>query len=147
MPQLVQQPSIIPPPGQNPKLIEEYVGKVATGKEAVSIARTAILRSWRAKRRRGISMFPSGRPMMMTRCVCGHSSIIHSGRFRRAIEHGRQARRRCATDERNRWCSAVRIRGTRAVGSFVLGSAPFDCADSTGSTGARSNSCGSPYGR
>ncbi len=46
MPQLVQQPSIIPPPGRNPKLIEEYVGTVATGKEAVSIARSVCPPGW-----------------------------------------------------------------------------------------------------
>ena len=46
MPQLVPQPSIIPPPGQNPKLIEEYAGRVATGNEAVSIARIVCPAGW-----------------------------------------------------------------------------------------------------
>jgi mannose-6-phosphate isomerase-like protein (cupin superfamily) len=46
MPQLVENPTIIPPPGRNHKLIEEYVGRVATGKEAVSIARIVCPPGW-----------------------------------------------------------------------------------------------------
>ncbi len=36
---LITQPSIIPPVGIKPKLIEEYAGRVATKTEIVSIAR------------------------------------------------------------------------------------------------------------
>ena len=46
MPQLVEQPSIIPPAGQNPKLIEEYSGRVATKTDAVSIARIVCPPGW-----------------------------------------------------------------------------------------------------
>jgi mannose-6-phosphate isomerase-like protein (cupin superfamily) len=46
MPQLIQRPAIIPPPGRNPKLIQEYVGRVATGKAAISIARIVCPPGW-----------------------------------------------------------------------------------------------------
>jgi len=46
MPQLVEKPSIIPPAGKNPKLIEEYTGRVATKTEDVSIARIACPPGW-----------------------------------------------------------------------------------------------------
>jgi len=39
MPTLSTQPSIIPPAGTKPKLIEKYVGRVATQEDTVSIAR------------------------------------------------------------------------------------------------------------
>ena len=46
MPQLVPKPSVIPPPGRNPKLIEEYVGRVATQSEVVSVARIVCPPGW-----------------------------------------------------------------------------------------------------
>lgn len=46
MPDLIEQPSVIPPAGQNPKLIEEYSGRVATQTEAVSIARIVCPPGW-----------------------------------------------------------------------------------------------------
>ena len=46
MPQLIEQPHIIPPPGPNPKLIEEYVGRVSTHDETVSIARIVCPPGW-----------------------------------------------------------------------------------------------------
>lgn len=46
MPQLVEKPVIIPPPGKNPKVIEEYMGRVATRKEEVSIARIVCPPGW-----------------------------------------------------------------------------------------------------
>ncbi len=46
MPTLLTQPSIIPPAGTKPKLIEEYTGRVATKNEAVSIARIVCPAGW-----------------------------------------------------------------------------------------------------
>lgn len=46
MPQLIQQPSVIPPAGTNPKLIEEYAGRVATKNDTVSIARIVCPPGW-----------------------------------------------------------------------------------------------------
>ena len=46
MPQFVEQPSVIPPPGKNPKLIEEYAGRVATKTNDVSIARIVCPPGW-----------------------------------------------------------------------------------------------------
>ena len=46
MPQLVEQPSIIPPAGQHSKLIEEYSGRVATKTDHVSIARIVCPPGW-----------------------------------------------------------------------------------------------------
>ncbi len=46
MPTLLTQPSIIPPAGTKPKLIEEYAGRVATNNEAVSIARIVCPPGW-----------------------------------------------------------------------------------------------------
>ena len=46
MPTLTTQPSIIPPIGSKPKLIEEYVGRVATRSNTVSIARIVCPPGW-----------------------------------------------------------------------------------------------------
>jgi mannose-6-phosphate isomerase-like protein (cupin superfamily) len=46
MPTLITQPSIIPPVGIKPKLIEEYAGRVATENETVSIARIVCPPGW-----------------------------------------------------------------------------------------------------
>ena len=46
MPTLTTQPSIIPPAGTKPKLIEEYVGRVATQDGTVSIARIVCSPGW-----------------------------------------------------------------------------------------------------
>ena len=46
MPRLVEEPCVIPPSGKNPKLIEEYAGRVATGHEAASIARIVCPSGW-----------------------------------------------------------------------------------------------------
>jgi len=46
MPTLITQPSIIPPVGIKPKLIEEYAGRVATKNETVSIARIVCSPGW-----------------------------------------------------------------------------------------------------
>ncbi len=46
MPHLVEEPCVIPPAGKNPKLIEEYAGRVATGDQAVSIARIVCPPGW-----------------------------------------------------------------------------------------------------
>jgi mannose-6-phosphate isomerase-like protein (cupin superfamily) len=46
LPQLIEQPCVIPPAGQNPKLIEEYSGRVATKTDAVSIARIVCPPGW-----------------------------------------------------------------------------------------------------
>ncbi len=46
MPTLTAQPSIVPPVGTKPKLIEEYAGRVSTGTEAVSIARIVCPPGW-----------------------------------------------------------------------------------------------------
>jgi len=46
MPQLVEQPCVIPPAGEHPKLIEEYAGRVATNTEDVSVARIVCPPGW-----------------------------------------------------------------------------------------------------
>ena len=46
MPKLVEEPCVIPPAGKNPKLIEEYTGRVATGDGVVSIARIVCPAGW-----------------------------------------------------------------------------------------------------
>ena len=46
MPTLTTQPSIIPPVGSKPKLIEEYAGRVATKNGTVSIARIVCPPGW-----------------------------------------------------------------------------------------------------
>ena len=46
MPRLVQHPSIITPLGSKPKLIQEYVGRVATQNDRVSIARIECPPGW-----------------------------------------------------------------------------------------------------
>jgi len=46
MPTLITQPSIIPPTGTKPKLIEEYVGRIATQDDTVSIARIVCPPGW-----------------------------------------------------------------------------------------------------
>jgi mannose-6-phosphate isomerase-like protein (cupin superfamily) len=46
MPTLITQPSIIPPVGIKPKLIEEYTGRVATKNAIVSIARIVCPPGW-----------------------------------------------------------------------------------------------------
>ncbi|NKB80355.1 MAG: cupin [Nitrospirales bacterium] len=46
MPHLIEQPSIITPLGRKPKLIEEYVGKISTQNDAVSIARIVCPPGW-----------------------------------------------------------------------------------------------------
>ncbi|GJL66941.1 MAG: hypothetical protein NPIRA05_19120 [Nitrospirales bacterium] len=46
MPKLVEQPCVIPPVGQNPKLIEEYAGRVATGSDTMSLARIVCPAGW-----------------------------------------------------------------------------------------------------
>jgi len=46
MPTFITQPSIIPPVGLKPKLIEEYAGRVATKNETVSIARIIYPLGW-----------------------------------------------------------------------------------------------------
>ncbi len=46
MPTLITQPSIIPPIGTHPKLIEEYVGRVASHDSRVSIARIVCPSGW-----------------------------------------------------------------------------------------------------
>ncbi len=46
MPELIEHPSVIPPPGGNPKLIEGYSGRVATNTDEVSIARIVCPPGW-----------------------------------------------------------------------------------------------------
>ena len=46
MPKFVEQPCVIPPAGINPKLIEEYAGRVATASETMSIARIVCPPGW-----------------------------------------------------------------------------------------------------
>jgi mannose-6-phosphate isomerase-like protein (cupin superfamily) len=47
MPKLVDAPSLIPPVGNKPKWIEEYVGRVNSGNEEVSVARMRSPEGWR----------------------------------------------------------------------------------------------------
>ena len=49
MPTFTAQPTIIPPIGTKPKLIEEYAGRVATGNTAVSVARIVCPAGWAEK--------------------------------------------------------------------------------------------------
>ncbi len=46
MPTLVAAPVVVPAAGTRPKLIEEYVGRVATGTSSVSIARMRSPAGW-----------------------------------------------------------------------------------------------------
>ncbi len=46
MPTVTTQPSVIPPSGIQPKLIEEYVGRIATKDDTVSIARIICPPGW-----------------------------------------------------------------------------------------------------
>ena len=46
MPTLITQPSIIPPAGTKPKLIEVYAGRIATQDATVSIARIVCPSGW-----------------------------------------------------------------------------------------------------
>ncbi|WP_447971833.1 cupin domain-containing protein [Nitrospira sp. M1] len=46
MPKFIEQPSVIPPPGKNPKLIEEYAGRVATHSDVLSLARIVCPAGW-----------------------------------------------------------------------------------------------------
>ncbi len=46
MPQLIEQPSVIPPAGNNPKFIEEYSGRVASQSDAMSVARIVCPPGW-----------------------------------------------------------------------------------------------------
>ena len=46
MPTLITQPSIIPPVGTKPKLIEEFAGRVATQDATVSVARIVCPPGW-----------------------------------------------------------------------------------------------------
>ncbi|WP_454061849.1 hypothetical protein [Candidatus Nitrospira salsa] len=46
MPKLFEQPCLIPPVGQNPKLIEEYAGRVATSSDAMSLAKIVCPAGW-----------------------------------------------------------------------------------------------------
>lgn len=47
MPELIEQPTVIETSGNKPKLIEEYVGRVNSGHEAVSVARMVSPEGWR----------------------------------------------------------------------------------------------------
>ncbi|MEM9595357.1 MAG: cupin [Acidobacteriota bacterium] len=46
MPTLIQQPSVIEAAGNKPKIIEEFIGHVASGTEAVSVARMQSPSGW-----------------------------------------------------------------------------------------------------
>jgi mannose-6-phosphate isomerase-like protein (cupin superfamily) len=46
MPRLIASPARVPAAGAKPKLIEEYVGRVSTGTEAVSVARMTSPSGW-----------------------------------------------------------------------------------------------------
>jgi quercetin dioxygenase-like cupin family protein len=47
MPELIAKPSIVESAGNKPKRIEEYVGRVNTGREGVSVARMRSPGGWR----------------------------------------------------------------------------------------------------
>jgi hypothetical protein len=47
MPRLIPQPTVIAPAGNKPKRIEEYVGRVNSGDEQVSVARMRSPAGWR----------------------------------------------------------------------------------------------------
>jgi len=46
MPELIESPSVVESAGTKPKRIEEYVGRVNTGHEAVSVARMTSPAGW-----------------------------------------------------------------------------------------------------
>ena len=46
MPTFIQQPSIVEAAGNKPKIIEEYVGRVSSGTESVSVARMRSPGGW-----------------------------------------------------------------------------------------------------
>jgi mannose-6-phosphate isomerase-like protein (cupin superfamily) len=46
MPQLIESPSVVESAGTKPKRIEEYVGRVNTGHDAVSVARMTSPAGW-----------------------------------------------------------------------------------------------------
>lgn len=46
MPQLIEAPSIIEPAGNKPKRIEEYVGRVNSGEDRLSVARMTSPSGW-----------------------------------------------------------------------------------------------------
>ena len=46
MPRLVEAPTIIAPAGNKPKRIEEYVGRVNSGDESLSVARMQSSQGW-----------------------------------------------------------------------------------------------------
>ncbi|NBC86776.1 MAG: cupin domain-containing protein [Bacteroidetes bacterium] len=46
MPKLIESPSVVESAGTKPKRIEEYVGRVNTGHEAVSVARMTSPAGW-----------------------------------------------------------------------------------------------------
>jgi quercetin dioxygenase-like cupin family protein len=46
MPRLIAAPTVVPAAGQPPKVIEEYVGRVNSGSDAVSIARMTSPEGW-----------------------------------------------------------------------------------------------------
>ncbi|MEX2168592.1 MAG: cupin domain-containing protein [Pirellulales bacterium] len=46
MPQLIEQPTVIQAAGNKPKRIEEFIGRVNTGHEALSIARMVSPGGW-----------------------------------------------------------------------------------------------------
>jgi mannose-6-phosphate isomerase-like protein (cupin superfamily) len=46
MPTFIQQPSIVKAAGNKPKIIEEYVGRVNSGTDAVSVARMKSPSGW-----------------------------------------------------------------------------------------------------
>lgn len=46
MPHLINHPKVIPAVGEPPKTIEEYVGRINTGHESVSIARMISPEGW-----------------------------------------------------------------------------------------------------
>jgi len=46
MPRLIEAPTIIAPAGNKPKRIEEYIGRVNSGHESVSVARMVSPEGW-----------------------------------------------------------------------------------------------------
>jgi mannose-6-phosphate isomerase-like protein (cupin superfamily) len=46
MPQLIESPSVVEAAGTKPKVIEEYVGRVNTGEERLSVARMRSPAGW-----------------------------------------------------------------------------------------------------
>jgi quercetin dioxygenase-like cupin family protein len=47
MPQLIEHPTVVAPAGTEPKRIEEYAGRVASGQAQVSVARMVSPSGWR----------------------------------------------------------------------------------------------------